>query len=269
MHPNLVPLYELVYVDGTWFFTMKLIDGVDFCTYCRPHGQLDMVRLRDAFRQLTIGIAALHEKGILHRDIKPSNVMVSEEGGHVWVLDFGLVAHLQQDAPLNVTAQSVAGTITYMAPEQAAGHAKTASDLYSMGVLLYQCLTGALPFRGSPLEVLKAKMERDPPPPRETAPQIPTELNTLCLALLERNAMLRPTTEAVLSVLTQSQESTQIHRADLGMHDFIFCGRKPELDVLRHAFATVANGESACVYVSGLSGIGKSDSRAPLPARSG
>ena len=181
-----------------------------------------------------------------------------EDSGHVWVLDFGLVAHLQQDALLNVTAQSVAGTITYMAPEQAAGHAEAASDLYSMGVLLYQCLTGALPFRGSPMEVLKAKMERDPLPPRETAPQIPTELNTLCLALLARNAKLRPTTEAVLSVLTQSQESTQIHRADLGVHDFIFCGRKPELDVLRHAFATVANGESACVYVSGLSGIGKS-----------
>ena len=117
---------------------------------------------------------------------------------------------------------------------------------------------GSVPFRGSPLEVLTAKTERDPLPPRETAPQDPHRVEHAVSGVLPRDAKLRPTTDAVLSVLTQSQESTQIHRADLGVHDFIFCGRKPELDVLRHAFATVANGESACVYVSGLSGIGKS-----------
>ncbi len=94
VHPNLVPLYELMCVEDRWFLTMKLIDGVDFCTYCRPHDQLDMARLRDAFRQLTTGIASLHERGILHRDIKPSNVMVCEESGHVWILDFGLVARI-------------------------------------------------------------------------------------------------------------------------------------------------------------------------------
>ncbi|MHB0960540.1 MAG: serine/threonine-protein kinase [Pirellulaceae bacterium] len=258
VHPNLVPLYELMCVENCWFLTMKFVDGVDFCTYCRPHRQLDPARLRDAFRQLTIGIAALHERGILHRDIKPSNVMVCEDSGHVWILDFGLVTCLSQDSLLCNTVQSVAGTFAYMAPEQAAGHAETASDLYSMGILLYQCLTGLLPFRGSPTEVLIAKMERDPTPPGELAPQIPAELNTLCLALLQRQAKSRPTTDELLRVLTQSPGVAEIRRPDVGAHDFIFCGRKPELDVLRRAFGQVVHGDSACVYVSGPSGIGKS-----------
>ncbi|MHB0960538.1 MAG: serine/threonine-protein kinase [Pirellulaceae bacterium] len=258
VHPNLVPMYELMCVESCWFLTMKLVDGVDFCTYCRPNHQLDTARLRNAFRQLTIGVAALHERGILHRDIKPSNVIVSEDAGHVRILDFGLVALLPQDSLVCATVQAVAGTIAYMAPEQAAGHAEAASDLYSMGVLLYQCLTGELPFRGSPMDVLTAKNERDPPPPSELASQVPTELNTLCLALLRRDAKLRPTTQAVLKVLTQSHEIAEIRSVDLGAHEFIFCGREPELNVLRHAFCRVVNGESACVYVSGPSGIGKS-----------
>lgn len=157
MHPNLAPLYELMCVDGCWFLTMKLIDGVDFCRYCRPRGELDWERLREAFRQLTVGIAALHERNILHRDIKPSNVLVSETDGHVGILDFGLVAHVRDDSLVCATVPSLAGTNTYMAPEQAAGQAEAASDLYSMGILLCQCLTGAVPFGGSALKVLRAR----------------------------------------------------------------------------------------------------------------
>ncbi len=127
-----------------------------------------------------------------------------------------------------------------------------------MGVLLYQCLTGAVPFRGSAMEVLKAKVEQDPRPPSEVVPEIPSEWNTLCLALLSRDAKSRPTTDAVLSVLPQSQENAAVPHAGLGAHDFIFCGREHELNVLRQAFSKVTDGSTACVYVSGISGIGKS-----------
>jgi serine/threonine protein kinase len=182
-HPNLVSLYDLV-VDAPYcFFTMELIDGVDFLKYVRPSPTLlDEARLRGALAQLAEGVRVLHDAAIAHRDIKPSNVLV-DTAGRVAVLDFGLA--LNSTLSTTETEGRLSGTVAYMAPEQAAGHrGGAASDCYSIGVMLYQALTGQLPHTGSVYEMLVAKQAQDPAPPLEEHPDLPSDLVAVCMRLL-------------------------------------------------------------------------------------
>jgi eukaryotic-like serine/threonine-protein kinase len=218
-HPNLVTLYELSSREDQWFFTMELVDGVNFLWYVRGEsypaesgptsalssptsaglqafleqghedrgagepasgGALNLDRLRHALGQLTDGVLALHDAGKLHRDIKPSNVLVTREG-RVVLLDFGLVAEI---APEQSRTLEAVGTPAYMSPEQIAGLPLTrASDWYNVGSMLYQALTGRLPFAGTVLEVMQRKRESEPVPPRALWPGVPPDLDDLCRSL--------------------------------------------------------------------------------------
>lgn len=146
-HPNLVRLHELHNQGEHWFFTMEFVEGYGFTAYLRSYPE----RLRIVLRDLARGIQALHEEGLLHLDLKPANVLLAQDG-RVVVLDFGLSA--LQDGK----GRPMAGTPSYMAPEQAVGEpCSTASDWYSFGCILYECLTGMLPFEGEVSEILAHK----------------------------------------------------------------------------------------------------------------
>jgi len=204
---------------------------------------LDPARLRPALRQLAQGIQALHQAGKLHRDIKPSNVLVTEEG-RVVLLDFGLVTELAEPERLGA-----AGTPAYMAPEQArADLLCPASDWYSVGVMLFEALTGRRPFAGDRQVVLQAKQDQDPPPPHVINPDAPADLSELCIALLARDPARRPGGTQIL--------------ARLGAHDrrpaeAPFIGRLGELEQLCDAFDASQGGRTVVVQLHGSSGIGK------------
>ena len=161
-------------------------------------GALNLDRLRQMLTQLTEGVLALHESGKLHRDIKPSNVLVTRDGRLV-LLDFGLVTEI---APALTHTLDAVGTPAYMSPEQIAGLPLTrASDWYNVGAMLYQALTGQLPFVGSVLDVMQRKQESEPPPPREVSPGVPHDLDILCEGLLRRDPSQRPSGLDVLRAL--------------------------------------------------------------------
>jgi serine/threonine protein kinase len=231
-----------------------------------PKITCNLKRLRHALRQLVEGVAALHEAGKLHRDLKPSNVLVTPQG-RVVVLDFGLVSSSTfveadtQDAERTVGG-CVFGTPAYMSPEQAAGEPVTmASDWYSVGTMLYEALTGQLPFDGAVLEILRKKEEEEPPAPAEIARGVPADLDQLCRELLRRDPLKRPTGLEILRHLTghsapppifDAQASGAVRSAE------VFVGRERHLQELRDAFETAKRGRPVTVLVHGLSGMGKS-----------
>lgn len=214
-------------------------------------------RLRSALRQLAEGVSALHQAGRLHRDLKPSNVLVTPQG-RVVILDFGLVTEI--DAVRATEQNAVAGTVEYMAPEQAVGaELSEAADWYAVGVILYEALTGVLPFRGTALKVMMDKQQLDPSPPSTVTPGVPADLDELCVELLLRDPELRPRASRILKrlgVAGLSVPASQTTHSATSLQPFI--GRGREMDALRAAFARVEQQQAVTVYVHGGSGFGKS-----------
>ena len=224
-------------------------------------------RLRAALRQLAAGVNALHETDQLHLDIKPSNVLVTPEG-RVVLLDFGLI--LETSAPELRQQRGLAGTPAYMSPEQIASRRITrATDWYSVGVILYEALTGRLPFSGTVLDVLERKQEAEPPPPATLVPGLPADLDALCRDLLRRDPTARPTGREVFERLSGATTqagvaaTTELPVAPAELFggtdpEELFIGRAPQLAALDGAYQTVKQGQSLSVYVHGMSGMGKS-----------
>jgi serine/threonine protein kinase/tetratricopeptide (TPR) repeat protein len=260
-HENLVQLGELFSVDDQWFFTMELVLGSDLLRFV--HGQsltsYDEQRLRHAIKQLAVGTAALHAADIVHRDIKPSNVVASYEG-RVVLLDFGLAT------PALPTEQSQSstpvGTIAYMAPEQAAGKpASPSADWYSVGVVLYEALTGRLPFTGSGIDIMLNKQRHEAPPPSAVLREVPADLDALCVALLRHDPAQRPAADEVLSRLGVGGDAPRrgaASRASTGSHTQHLIGREEELAKLERSFESRRPGNATMISIRGASGVGKS-----------
>ncbi len=220
-----------------------------------PHDAalFDEARLRAALRQLVEGLQACHAAGFVHRDVKPSNVLVTLSG-KVSVLDFGLVSDARSDA----STHAVVGTPAYMAPEQAASaDVGPEADFYSVGVLLYEALTGRVPIDGAPLQVMLRKQSEEPVPPRDVAPGVPPDLEALCLSLLRFAPRERPGAVAVLRALGDVRALSVEDESRSRTLTPPFVGRESELLVLTAAAAETRH-RVACVVVEGESGLGKS-----------
>lgn len=252
-HPNLIGLHTLECDGDQWFFTMDLLEGTDFISHVRQAGQLDEARLRAALTQLATGVMALHANYVVHRDLKPSNVMVDGDG-RVVLLDFGLVIELDS-AAITRSAEGLVGTPAYMSPEQAAGKSVTAAcDWYAVGVMLYQALTGELPFTGSIVEVLRDKQLKDPPPIPEDE-GLPEDLCKLCLKLLARRAEDRPDVLEITAIVAATQSTTV---APSSVRDHQLIGREEQLQMLSKTLETFDRTKRPMtVFVSGRSGEGK------------
>jgi eukaryotic-like serine/threonine-protein kinase len=248
-HPNLVSLHELHAAGETWFFTMELVEGVDLVTYIAG----DEAKLRACIAQLAQAIAALHDAGRLHRDIKPSNVLVSTEG-RVVLVDFGVIGAIGGAIEIGGRDQARVGTPAYAAPEQGLGEQGPASDWYAFGVVLYQLLTGGLPFLGSSRAMLFDKTRYDAQPVRARRPEAPADLAALCDALLGRDPSARPTASDILHRL----QVTPRRRWPRGTtRELTLVGRDAALATLRAAFDEAEAGRGGVVHVRGASGLGK------------
>jgi tetratricopeptide (TPR) repeat protein len=205
VHPNIVAARELIQEGGEWFFVMQLVTGKPLDIQLGvPYDSATEHVLRDSLQQLVRGVAAIHEAGLLHRDLKPNNVLV-EEGGRVVILDFGLVSEQAAGgAGQTVDDGCISGTPGYMAPEQARGKPTTpASDWYAVGVMLYQLLTGKLPLTGSISEILLAKDSSRITPPAKLCPSVPSDLDALCMSLLEIDPDRRPSGAELLARMAE------------------------------------------------------------------
>ena len=241
----------------------------------RDHGQpLDLAH----FLRIAIGLASalgqVHRHGLIHKDIKPGNVLVNN-AGNVWLTGFGIASQLPREHQSPVPPEIIAGTLAYMAPEQTGRMNRSIdsrSDLYSLGVTLYQMLTGALPFAaGDPLQWVHCHIAREPVSPAVRA-AVPEPLSSLTMKLLAKNAEKRYQTAFGLEAdlrrcLAQWQSDGCIDAFPLGTHDASdrllmpenLYGRERVIDLLLAAFdRVVAHGTPELVLVSGYSGIGKS-----------
>jgi tetratricopeptide (TPR) repeat protein len=262
-HPNLVPLYELLSDGDRWCFTMELVAGKHLLRYISgdsPPAGLDdqrVSRIRETFAQLADGVSALHAAEKLHRDVKPSNVLVTA-AGHVVLLDFGLAADLDRRGVYISSDSHIPGTVAYMSPEQAAGDPLSrASDWYSVGAVLYQALTGRLPFEGTGAEVLRAKVTDEPPEPAAIVDGIPDDLNGLCVELLRRSPSARPA-GAVVAARLRAVGGARPAEMETPTPEAPFVGRERELAALCDAFNATRKGHPVVVHIRGESGAGKS-----------
>ena len=178
-HPNIVSVYDVSRGGDTEYIVMELIDGITLKQYMEKRGQLNWREALHFITQIMRGLSHAHSRGIVHRDIKPQNIMVLRDGS-VKVADFG-IACLENSA--QTLTQEALGSVHYISPEQARGDRTDArSDIYSAGVVLYEMLSGRLPFEGdSAVSVAIQHLSSIPLAPREINPDIPEQLELICM----------------------------------------------------------------------------------------
>jgi serine/threonine protein kinase/predicted ATPase len=267
-HPNIVTIYGVGKDKRAGqFIVMEFVDGKTLRAYVGKQTSLDEV-LR-IFIQIAHALATAHEAGITHRDLKPENIMVRRDG-YVKIVDFGLArweiktngtAGDGETVPETQTASgTLLGTLRYMSPEQAAGkHVDFATDVFSLGVVLYELVTGRHPFEArNELETLQAIISRPVLPPRRWADRIPHSLENLILRMLERDARHRISAREIcddLEVIADSDHDSQDESA--GQSDQPLVGRHHERVQLHALLESVMRGHGLLALIAGEPGIGK------------
>ena len=207
-HPNVVSIHHLGVEKGMAFIAMKWTPGQTLARRMKDGQPMPTEEVRDIGSQIANGLAAAHEANLIHRDIKPANIWLEEATGNVRILDFGLVRATNEEVSLTLTGM-LAGTPSYMSPEQArGGELDSRSDLFSLGCVLYQMLSGKLPFCGNNILAMLQSVQKDAPRhPREFLKDSPEDLSALVMSLLQKSPDARPPSASMVAVAIQSDPS--------------------------------------------------------------
>jgi eukaryotic-like serine/threonine-protein kinase len=223
-HPNVIPVYDYGRHGNLPYIIMQFVDGPNLKEYVREDGPLTIEEAMHFARQILDGLAAIHDEGIIHRDVKPQNVLI-DEGMQAKITDFG-VAFATVDPGLTETGMAV-GTAAYMAPEQASGESVgPQADLYAVGVILYELLTGRLPFQGeNPVQVMYRHVNEMPEPPRSLNRSVPLGVEAVVLKALSkdpydrfadartmRDALITPGSAAARTATTPVVAQPEVYR---------------------------------------------------------
>ena len=269
-HPGIVPIYDVGRHDGSLYFVMPLVEGTNLRRILWE-GSLKLGEVLDIAIQVADALEYSHSRNVVHRDIKPENIMVLREPGsspRIRVMDFGL-AHTSTENRLTKTGTLV-GTVTYLSPEQVTSHAFDGrSDIYSVGTVLYECLTGEAPFTGEVQSVLYRIVHEIPQPPRALGAEIREELQDIIQQCLEKDPARRPQKAGQLA------EALRRHRSTLHSDEFAasvigtasrtlqrpsasaFIGREKEFAELQRRLNSAVSGDCQFAVVAGEPGIGK------------
>src|SRR5262249_38991762 len=189
-HPNVIRIHDLSEVNGLHYVSMEYFGGVNLKDHLKRSGPLSLLNAYQIFSQICDGLEAAHSQGVIHGDLKAQNVMVGQSG-QIKIIDFGLARSVHMEG---MTATGlIMGTPEYMAPEQVSGKpVDERADIYALGVILYEMLTGRVPFSGdSPIAVGFQQLKDPPPAPRSLNPQVPEEVERIILKALEKDPIRR------------------------------------------------------------------------------
>jgi serine/threonine protein kinase/tetratricopeptide (TPR) repeat protein len=291
-HPNIVTIYDFgVTPTGCSYIAMEYLKGKPLSRIIEQEGKLSIERTLTIIEPICHALAEAHTKGVIHRDLKPDNIMLEKVGETeiVKVVDFGLAKLKQRAESRRITGSLVIGTFDYMSPEQCQSHELDAtSDVYSLGIVIYEMLTGQVPFRGSSRLATIYQQINDPPrPPRALAPEIPDEVEQVILKALSKDprdrqvsatALFQELEEASRAATVASsvserndplrEDTGRLNRRDeqrkslnatLKKHLVFerFLGRERELNRLTTEFAFIRSGRAKPIIVLGDAGLGK------------